>query len=626
MFEYINDYHQLGEFQKELLVANEIYLDTETTGLDPFTDDLLLIQTKLRDRTFIFDCTLLEQKYINFIVQLIQDSHKPVIGHNIKFDIKFLKQKTGEMLTNIYDTFLTEVIITNGVGDHYPSLKDLVKKYAGVELNKDEQKNFIGNKEITNEKLIYASLDVEYLKDIFDKQQEKIVETKQQKVVDLEMRLIPAVVQMELNGVLLNKDKWEGLAKQAEEKSNILAKEFTDMLFERVSFEDYPNMYEAWKASGIKMPKTKKFEREMSSIVDPSFYKEKLKESFLVSSAKQVKSMLKLAGINVASTEEDYLLEYGIDDPLITKLIEFRGEFKKSSTSGENFIKVINPITNRIHGEFNQMGTRSGRFSSKNPNMQNIMSDEEYRSSFIAPQGKKFICADFSQEEYRLAGAISKEPAIIEAYKSGYDMHTKTASIVHNIPIEQVSKQQRQSAKTINFSILYGTTEFGMARKQKMSVDDAKKIINTFYSGYPILYTYQKVAKEIIENKLMSTTLTGRKRFFENKTFFTDTNAWKERSKYYSRVTREGFNHIIQGTGGDVIKIALCKLYYDNPFGEDKFKTILTVHDEIECEVDESIAEQAYDFVVHCMTSSLQPFLGEIPAVVEAKISNHWVH
>ncbi len=626
MFEYINDYHQLGEFQKELFVANEIYLDTETTGLDPFIDDLLLIQIRLRERTFIFDCTLLEDKYIKYIIQLIRDSGKVVIGHNLKFDIKFIKQKTGEMLTNIYDTFIAEVIITNGVGDHYPSLKDLVKKYVGVELDKTEQKNFIGSREITNEKLIYASLDVEYLKNIFESQQEKIFETKQQKIIELEMKLIPAVIQMELNGVLLDKEKWEALANKAGENAKRLGKEITDMLFERVDFSNYPNMYEAWKASGIKMPKTKKFAKEMTAITDASFYSTRLKEEFLVSSADQIKSMFRLAGINVASTEEDYLLEYGIDDPLITKLIEFRGEFKKASTSGDNFIKVINPATNRIHCEFNQMGTRSGRFSSKNPNMQNIMSDEEYRSSFIAPIGKKFICADFSQEEYRLAGAISTEPAIIDAYKAGYDMHTKTASIVNNIPIEQVTKQQRQSAKTINFSILYGTTEYGMARKQKLSVESAKNIIHMFYAGYPILYTYQKMAKDYVKDRCMSTTLLGRKRFFEKKTMFTGKDAWREREKYYAKIAREGFNHIIQGTGGDVIKLALIKLYYDNPFGIEKFKTILNVHDEIECEVDEDIAEEAKNFVVDCMQSSLQQFLGEIPAIVEAKISDHWVH
>lgn len=626
MFNYINDYHQFGQFLQALSVANYISLDTETTGLNPFSDDLLLLQVKINNSTFIFDCTLLENRYITYIVQLINASGKKVIGHNIKFDMKFLAQKTGEMLTNVFDTFIGEVIITNGLADRYPSLKDVVKKYCNVELNKDIQKEFINSHEITNEKLIYASLDVEYLGRIYDAQCKALEESKQMQVANLEMRTLPAVISMELNGITLDLKRWQELSEIAKANADRLSKEILESIFSKVDLTKFANMVLAYKAFSIPLPNSKRIQKEMEEIIDPSFYKEILMSQFNVSSPLQLKSALHLLGFTqIISTNADYLIELNIDDPIINKIIEFREENKKATASGEKFAENIEPTTGKIHSEFHQMGARSGRFSSSNPNLQNIIADKEYRSCFIASPGKIIVGGDFSQEEYRLAGAVSSEPEIIKAYKSGYDMHTKTASIVNNISIPEVTKDLRQKAKAINFSILYGTTEYGMAIKQKMSKEEASRIIETFYSGYPVLNRFQSMMKKKILEKGFALTLLGRRRYFENKTFFEGNDAYKQKRKYDATVQREGFNHIIQGTGGDVIKEALSRLYFENPFG-NKFKLLLTVHDEIECEADEDIKEEAEKFLVEIMTSTLQKYLGEIPAVVESYQSNCWEH
>lgn len=627
MFSYINDYHQLGEFQKALSAADLICLDVETTGLNPFKDDLVLLQVNLNGAIFVFDCTLLENKYITYIIQLIKDSKKTVIGHNIKFDVKFLKQKTGEMLENVYDTYMAEIIIYNGVGDRYPSLKDLVYKYCSAELDKDERQNFIGNKEVTTQKLIYSALDVKYLYDIFYAQQNLIDERKLRNVINLEMRTLPAVVSMELTGITIDTTKWLELSKLAFENSERLSNEIRDDIFSRIDFSQFANMYEAYKALGMRKIVSKKKVEQMEQVTSPEFFVESLRNEFQTTSPNQLKAGLKLIGLDLNSTMEEFVNELyeKTEDDILRKIIEYRGELKKYTTSGEEFLTSIESSTGRIHSEFNQMGARSGRFSSANPNLQNIIADKKYRSCFIAGAGKMIVGGDFSQEEYRLAGAVSGEQAIIDAYKSGIDMHTKTASIVNQIPVEQVTKDIRQHAKTINFSILYGTTEFGMARKQKFSIDEARKIINLFYSGYPTLYAFQDAVKKKILEIGYSSTLLGRKRFFENKTFFSGNDAWKQKQKQDSSIQREGFNHIIQGTGGDVIKEALSRLYFENPFG-DKFHLLLTVHDEIECEVDEDIKEQAQEFLVYIMTSTLQKYLGEIPAVVESYISNCWEH
>jgi len=627
MFNYINDYHQLGEFQKALSISDMICLDIETTGLNPFRDELVLVQVKLNDQTFIFDCTLLENKYITYIIQLIRDSKKKVIGHNIKFDVKFLKQKTGEMIENVYDTFMAEVIIYNGIGDRYPSLKSLVKKYCNVELEKEIRTEFIGSKEITTEKLIYASLDVEYLLPIYYAQQKLIDETKQRNVVDLEMLTLPAVVSMELTGVILDINRWKELAAIASENAARLELEIRDEIFERIDFNKFSNMYLARCGLGMPQEKSKRKIAEMEQLTDSTFYKDVLKEKFQVSSPNQLRYALSQIGLNLSSTREEFVvaLYEKTDDSILAKIIEYRGENKKATTSGEEFLNSIEPSTGRIHSEFEQMGARSGRFSSKDPNLQNIIADPKYRSCFIAGEGKVIVGGDFSQEEYRLAGAVSGERAIIESYKSGIDMHTKTASIVNGIPVEEVSKEIRQKAKTINFSILYGTSDYGMARKQKISVDEANKIIKLFYGGYPTLNAFQRAIKKKILELGYSSTLLGRRRYFEIKTFFEGNDGWKQKYKQDATIQREGFNHIIQGTGGDVIKESLTRLYFENPFGE-LFHLLLTVHDEIECEVDVSIKEDAKKFLVGIMESTLQKYLGEIPAKVDSYIETYWKH
>lgn len=629
MFNYINDYHQLGTFQQALKESQTVSLDTETTGLNPFSDDLLLIQIKLNGETFIFDCTLLENKYVTYVVQLIKDSNVKVIGHNIKFDMKFLAQKTGEMLINVFDTFTAEIIITNGISvgkDRFPTLKDLVKKYCDVELSKDMQKEFINSHEITNEKLIYASLDVEYLEDIYKIQKEEIEKSRQTKVFDLEMRVLPAVISMELNGITLDLKRWQELSEIAEANAKRLSKEIVEEIFSRIDLSRFKNMQEAYKALSIPLPNTKQEREKMLGIAYPTFYKDRIMNDFNVGSTYQMQSALRLLGYTqVTSTNADYLVGLNLNDSIIDKIIEFREENKKATASGEKFAKNIEPTTGKIHSEFNAMGARSGRFSSSDPNLQNIISDQAYRSCFIASPGKVIIGGDFSQEEYRLAGAVSGEPEIIEAYKAGYDMHTKTASIVNNIPIEKVTKELRQKAKTINFSILYGTTEYGMAIKQKMSTDEANRIIETFYRGYPTLNRYQSMMKKKILEKGYALTLLGRRRYFVDKVFYEGNDAYKQKRKFDESTQREGFNHIIQGTGGDVIKEALSRLYFENPFGK-KFALLLTVHDEIECEADEDIKEEAEKFLVKVMTSTLQKYLGEIPAVVESYVETYWKH
>jgi DNA polymerase-1 len=232
------------------------------------------------------------------------------------------------------------------------------------------------------------------------------------------------------------------------------------------------------------------------------------------------------------------------------------------------------------------------------------------------------MSVDYSQQEYRLTGGVSKEPKIIEAYIAGLDMHIATAAVIYRKQPSEVTKAERSVGKGVNFSLLYGSTEWGLSRNLNISVEEAKEIIEKFRRGYPVLMAFKDEIEKQILKRLYSATVLGRRRYFEKPVFFADA---KDFYKWESSVRREGFNHIIQGSGADVIKIAMVNIHKKNPFG-DKLRILLQVHDELDFEVHKSVVDDAEEFVKQEMLAAEQPFLGELPAAVDVKVADCWVH
>jgi DNA polymerase I-like protein with 3'-5' exonuclease and polymerase domains len=627
---YITDSKDIPKFQYDVMGAEYIGIDTETTGLNYQVDKLILFQVKTDTESYIFDIRKIGIPSLKSILLTINDSNCKCIFHNAKFDVEFLKYHTGVWVRNPIDIMLMEILIENGLTfnmDRMHSLKYLVGKYKNIVLDKETRDEFIGNYNvnITNDILIYATLDVEYLKDIYLEQLSKLEVQKQTKVAKLENRLILPVCDMEMTGIKLDVNKWTELMNNSYINAEEIKKKWKEEVFSRLDFSLCANLIGARERLGMPALKTKKDLKMATELVNPEFYKDALKEEFLLSSPKQVLHILNLMGFDIESTGEEVLEDLHSDDYVITGLLQYRTSMKMATSFGQQFIDAVSSVDGRIHPDIFQIGAQSGRFSIKNPAMQTISADPRYRESFIAEEGKLIVGADCSQEEYRLAGAVSKEPVIIKAYKDGLDMHIATAALVNEIPLEAVTKELRNNAKPVNFSILYGTSAYGMHMKQKISQDRAEWIISTFFKGYPVLSEFMKQAKEMIFEKKYSSTLLGRKRYFNMKIMFTSDNPNKEREKYKARIQREGFNHIIQGTGADIIKIALCSLFYNNPFG-NRMHIILTVHDEIELEVDAEIAEQAKEFLVKCMEDAESKFFGDVPVRVDPYIDTCWKH
>jgi DNA polymerase-1 len=593
--------------------------DIESTGLDCFSDEILLFQLNIADKIYVIDVRAIGYEMLTRLVSCINSNGRTVILHNAKFDMKFLYNKTGIMLENVYDTMICESVLNAGIGKVLYSLSELAEKYTDTFMEKDSRKDFIDfprDKSFTESMLIYAALDVKVLPEIYEKQMDLVLKAYEVDVINLEMKLIPVVAEMEYVGIRLDKDRWLEIEKQAKEKLESLTVELRDMILRKILGKVFKNGLELAKACAIPV-KTKKLIKLLEELTDIGAMSSWLKEHMNIGSPLQMKTILHLLGVNVKDTNEKTLEDYKGNE-IIDKLLEIREVSKQVSTYGVKFLEVINPVTGKVHTDYFQTGAATGRFSSSRPNMQNIPRDGGYRECFVPEQDHLFISIDYSQQEYRLAGAISKDPVIIQAYKDGSDMHTSTAKIVEGKDV--VTKEERLRGKTVNFAILYGSTEYGLKRNLRISIEQSEQIINAFWKGYRSLSLFMELAgKKIMELGFSSTPL-GRRRYNLPKPLYLDSRGFV---KWMERVLREGRNHIIQGGGADILKLAMVRIRRENPYGNG-LRILLQVHDELLVEVKKDIANDAMYFVKRVMEEEEQAFLGEIPAKTEELIKERW--
>lgn len=588
-------------------------IDIEASSLDPRSAKLFLLQLNTGKDIYIIDC---QKVNIKPLLEKIRDNNILVIGHNLKYDIKVLFDKTGILLTNLYDTMIAENLIYKGINNQFTSLKSLVEKYAGVKLDKDIRSTFIDAEEVllTDDIIEYAKNDVKYLFEIMEKQLEVIENiVNQKKILDLELKLIPVVAMMEYNGIFFDLDYFKSIEETIknahEERKKSLLNLIISQIKENYKQETIDEIFEKLKI---------KEKIKIRPAVGTEEFFEYLANSININSSYQIKAILEYVGVTTKTTNRKDLEK--INHDLVKLILEYREYAKMLSAFTDTLTSHIHKLSGRIHAEFNQLGTRTGRFSSSNPNLQQIVSSNDFRKTFRAPEGKKFICADFSQQELRILASVSGEDKLIKAYMNGDDVHAFTASILFHKPLDQISKEERNKGKSMNFAVVYGSSEYGIMYNFSIPLPEAKMLLENFWKGYPTMREFINLVSEKIIKLGYSVTMYGRRRYFEIPKIYKDNFEYTQTINY---IKRAGVNHIIQGTGADIIKLSLIEMFYNNPFG-DKFKILLTVHDEIVCEVDEDIAEQALDFVRETMLKCEQPFLGSIPAEVTAKISDYW--
>jgi DNA polymerase I-like protein with 3'-5' exonuclease and polymerase domains len=612
---YVTDKSQINKVVSDVLKSDEVGIDVEATSLDVFSANWLLLQIEANSNIYVLDIRKLNYDDYHYLISLIKDSGKRVLFHNSKYDMKVIYNNTGELFTNVYDTMIAEVLINQGVGKQYYSYAELVEKYLGITIDKEVRSTFIDyDGPITNEQINYSAIDVRYLRDLKKLQVNILAQQRQSYTLDLESQLIPVVATMELNGVQIDEVNWRELSIKNKENLIIQKEQLLDTIVSRVDFKKFTDAYQL---SGMfKIPvKTKKAVESTTQTTDnlDVWFRNNLN----LNSPAQVLMALNICGIPVKKTGEKELNRYK-GDAVVDGLLLYREYEKNFTTYGENFLQEKHLLTKRYHFEYNQVGTYTGRFSVSR--MQQIPRDKNVRRCFIARDDFSICTADFSQQEYRLAGALTGDRRIIESYLMGKDMHTATGGVVYKVSIDAVTPDMRQNAKSVNFALLYDSTVGGLAYNLNINMNEAEELVKLLNASYPTFIEYREYAKKTIWEKKMATTPLGRKRYFEDIKYFNDIN---ERDRYKRRVMREGWNHMIQGWGADITKISMNNIFYENPFG-DSLRFYNQAHDEIDLEILTALSKDIAEFSKDCMLRAEQPQLGEIPAAIDYKILPYW--
>lgn len=572
----VSNVSTLNSALQPLFQAEVLAIDCETTGLDPLTDSIRLIQIAAPNHPVVLiDLPAIPKSDRQLLKKLLCNSAVK-IAHNAKFDWQFLTLAGLQPSGKFFDTQLAYKVLTAGLKTS-SSLQNIVKKLLHLQLDKTQQ---ISDwcKPLTKVKLHYAAVDAAILLDLYPILLNKLKQAKLLKIARLEFQCMPVVAQMELNGMLFDLSRWQILGAKLEAEKTDALNQLKQLHITSSQISLLP---------------------ELTDAVNPN-------------SPQQVLAALQAIGIKINSTNQSKLVSLAAQYPIIQALLDYRRLSKIIGTFTDKLPQHIHPKTGRIHPNYYQLGAKSGRFSCRKPPLQNIPRDEAARSCFIAAPGYKIIKADYSQIELRIMARLSGDTKMCQVYRQGADLHRLTASLVTGKYINEVTEEDRRLAKAINFGLIFG---MGAAKLQiyaqvkygvAMTLEQAKAFSQRFFEAYPgIAKWHENIKRKYIQGIKESRTLANRRRRWVNKPRLSEL-----------------FNHPVQGLNADINKLAMVKL--STPLANFRTKLICVRHDEIVLECPETEVDQVSHILHNCMVAAAQKFLSPIPVVIDVKISNSW--
>jgi DNA polymerase I-like protein with 3'-5' exonuclease and polymerase domains len=564
-------------------------LDTETTELDPYTSRLRLIQLATPDRVYIVDFDHFangDSRLSDALAPLrrLLAAPRPIkIAHNAKFDAKFIKHKFGVDLGGLFDTLLASQLVAAGDIEERHGLETVAGRYLNELVDKSERlSNW--DLELTAAQLEYAARDAAILLPLREKLIERLKAESLIKCAQLEFECVMPVVDIELAGFFMHKDRWLEQLGIVEKRRMELAEQLQQVLAEESS--------------------------------QGSLFGGPQRDDINLDSQQQLTKALNRLGIPVPDSTRNWKLQpLAAQYPVIATLLEYRTVQKALTSYGTNMIELINPVTKRLHADFRQIGAPTGRFACTNPNIQQVPHAVEYRRCFSGdPEGRKLIIADYSQIELRILAEFSGDRGFIDAFNSGADLHRVTASQVFNAPLEQVTKEQRDFAKRLNFGVVYGIGAQRFAMMTGLSVSDAENVLRRYFGTYRELDTYLREAANRAVNERQARTASGRLVRFRY-----DENDRQQ----VSMTQRNGKNTPIQGTSADILKRALRLL--KDELHDTNAQIVNIIHDEIVVEADADEAQDVAAKVERIMCAAGQEYLKTVPVKVETEIADEWV-
>lgn len=576
----------------ELSKSKEFCFDTETTGLDPNSAELVGFSFCMKPHKAYY---IPVPKEYDGACGILCD-FKPVfenteilkIGQNMKFDLEMLRYYDIEIKGPLFDTMLAHYLLEPDMRHNMDYLSMSYLNYEPVHIEQligKKGKNQLSMAMVPAEEIKeYAAEDADVtfqLKQVFEPllKESNVTSLFQ----DVEIPLIPVLASMETEGVRLDKNALNEYSGQLHTEIQLLEKE----IFELAGME-----------FNISSPK---------QLGDVIYGHLKIVENPKKTATKQY------------STAEDVLIKLVHKHPIIQKLLDYRSLTKLKSTYVDALPELINPRTGRIHTSYNQAVAATGRLSSNNPNLQNIPvrteKGREIRKAFV-PRNEDYVLvsSDYSQIELRIIASISDETNMIEDFRQGHDIHAATASRVYNVPLADVTKEMRRNAKMVNFGIIYGISAFGLAERLNIPRKEAADIIDQYFTKYPAIKKYMESTIASARQKGYVETLLGRRRYLR------DINSANGVVRGYAE--RNAINAPIQGSAADIIKIAMINLYRKISGQQLRSRMILQVHDELVFDVYKPELEKMLPLIKDEMQ---QAFKIKVPLDVEISDGNNWL-
>ena len=569
-----------------------VAFDTETEGLNSLETNLVGISFSWSENKgyyIPFNSSFLKiDDILNELKPFFESIHIKKVGHNLKFDMNVLFKYNITVEQPLFDTMVAHYLINPDMRHNLNSLSESYLNYSPISIESligKKGKNQLSMKDISVEEITnYACEDADLslrLKNIFDKELES---NQVQKIFkEIEIPMISVLNEMETQGVKIDTQYLNKLEKEFEAELSILK----EGIFEKCGLE-----------FNLNSPK---------QLGDVLF--DKLK---LVSKPKKTKT-------GQYSTSEEVLSELANDHDIIKQILDWRSLDKLQNTYVKSLPNEVSVITDRIHSNFNQTVTSTGRLSSNNPNLQNIpirtQNGQKIRKAFI-PRNNDFIlmAADYSQIELRVIASLSNEENMIDAFLKDQDIHTITASKIYNIDPDNVSRNQRSNAKTVNFGIIYGVSAFGLSQQTELTRMESKVMIENYFKNYPKLKNYMSEQIEFARNQGYVQTMMGRRRYLPN------INS--QNNMLRSSAERNAINAPIQGTAADIIKIAMININNKLKNQSLKSKMILQVHDELVFDVFKSEKDIVSRIVKDTMESAVNLL---VPLKVDMEFGENWL-
>jgi len=578
---------------QNLLKQSSVCFDTETTGIDPLTAELVGMSFSWEKGKGFYvpfpenqaDAQTLVNKFIPFF----ESEGIEKIGQNLKYDLKVLANYNIEVKGKIFDTMIAHYLINPDMRHNMDILSETYLQYSPQsieELIGKKGKNQKTMREVPVEDVKeYAVEDADVtlqLKDIFS---QELDNTNTKKLFEeIEVPLVPVLAAMEKEGVNLDVEFLQELSKEL--KGDI----------EKLENQIYENAGEKF------------------NLASPKQLGEILFDKLKIGGTKQKKTKT-----GQYATGEEVLSYLALSSPFVQDILDWRQLVKLLNTYVDALPLQVSPKTGRVHTDYMQTVAATGRLSSNNPNLQNIPIRTErgrlIRKAFIArDENYTLVSADYSQIELRIIAALSGDPEMVKSFQNGEDIHASTAAKVFNVALEEVTREQRSHAKTVNFGIVYGVSAFGLSNQTSLSRSESKDLIDAYYLTYPRLKAYIQEQIEYARQNGYVQTILGRRRYLK------DINS--QNAVVRGAAERNAVNAPIQGSAADIIKIAMINIHKRLNEENWKSKMLLQVHDELVFDVHNSELEKIQPMIKQEMENA---FKLDVPLIVDLGKGHNWL-